>query len=72
MAPKKADPASKKAEAVQELPPSTLELALPLWSDAAAFQDPSVTGAPPAICLCIAITGRTSHFEQPSLTTPAR
>lgn len=42
MAPKKTEPAGKKAELVQDLPPSALELLLPTWSDA-AIQD---TGSP--------------------------
>lgn len=42
MAPKKADLAGKKVEAVQDLSPSALELLLPLWDD--AFQDSSVPG----------------------------
>lgn len=47
MPPRKADPAGKKAEAVQELSPSALELALPLWNDATALQDSSATGGRP-------------------------
>ena len=43
MAPKRAEPAGKKAEPVQDLPPSALELSLPIWSDAAIQQD---TGSP--------------------------
>ena len=42
MAPKKADLAGKKVEAVQDLSPSPLERLLPLWDD--AFQDSSVPG----------------------------
>ncbi|KAL0028975.1 hypothetical protein WJX77_009213 [Trebouxia sp. C0004] len=41
MAPKKAEPAGKKVEPVQELPPSALELLLPTWSDAPAQQKPA-------------------------------
>ena len=51
MAPKKADLAGKKAEAVQELSSSALELALPLWNDAAVLQDFSPAGGRPACFL---------------------
>jgi len=44
MAPKKAEPAGKKVEAVQELPSSALELLLPTWSDAAAQQESAPSG----------------------------
>lgn len=44
MAPKKAEPAGKKVEPVQELSPSDLELLLPTWSDATAQQEPAPSG----------------------------